>query len=135
MLTNKKGNLTELEVQFLFLKNGFDIFRPIGDGNKIDLIIIFPKSKIPKRVQIKTSRKIATGFMFNAFSMLGARNGKMKKRIYTSNDIDYFATTFNGNLYLISIDDIKNRTIVSLRLNKKYKNQYKPLFAEDYLIT
>ncbi len=135
MLTNTKGNLTEIEAQFLFLKNNFNIFCPIGDGNKIDLIIIFPNSKVPKRVQIKTSRKTATGFKFNAYSMLGTRGGKLRKRSYTIDDIDYFATTFNGDLYLIPIEDAGSRVTVLLRLNKKYKNQNKPLFAKDYLIT
>ena len=134
MLTNQKGNLTEIEIQFLFLKNNFDIFKPIGDGNKIDLIIISPNTKIPKRVQIKTSRKTATGFMFNAYSMLGSRNKKLKRRFYTSKDIDYFATTFNKNLYLVPIADVDKRTIVLLRL-REYKNGTKPLWAKDYLIT
>ncbi|MCK4686620.1 MAG: hypothetical protein KAT66_00660 [Candidatus Lokiarchaeota archaeon] len=135
MQTNTKGNLTEIEAQFLFLKNNFNIFYPIGDGNKIDLIVIFPNSKVPKRIQIKTSRKTATGFKFNAYTMLGTRGGVIKKQSYTVADIDYFATTFNGNLYLIPIVDTGSRVMVLLRLNKKYKNQNKPLFAEDYLVS
>jgi hypothetical protein len=119
--TNKKGNLTEIEVQFLFLKNNFRIFQPVGDGNKIDLIIIFPESKIPKRVQIKTSRQSPTGFKFNAYSQLGTRGGKQEKRRYTIDDIDFFATAFDEKLYLIPIEDVGNRAEVSLVITKIYR--------------
>ncbi len=130
--TIRKGTITELRIQLAFIKAEYDIFVPVNRG-KIDLIFV-DKNSVPKKVQVKTSRKTATGFEFNGYSQIGTRGGTQGKIKYNSSEIDFFATIFNDVTYLIPIADVKNRTVILLRINEKYKNQHKPLFAKNYVL-
>lgn len=87
----ERGNITELEVQLLFVKKGFLVFTPINDGSPIDLIVKLKGGC--KAVQVKTSKETATGFKIALTSSAGGG----KKKLYTSKDIEYFATVFKGN--------------------------------------
>ena len=104
--TVRKGNITELKVQLRLLEMGYNVFVPIGDGNKIDLIAI--KDGSIDRIQVKTSRMCRNVYIFNAYSTSRTRslNGKKPKVKYTKNDIDYMATFKNEEFYLIPIEVI-----------------------------
>lgn len=123
------GNTTELEVQYLLVKNGYQVFTPVNDGCKVDLITIINGSTA--RVQIKTSIKTETSFAIPMY--YGSKN----KTVYTADDIDYFATTYKGELYLIPITDVTNRTRLTLIMddNKNTTSNGIPMLkASKYLI-
>lgn len=114
--TVRIGNLTELNVQIKLMERGFEIFTPVGDGAKCDLILI--NSGTPKRVQIKTSRLSRNSEMFNAYSCgcTRSKTSKSTKSMYTKEDIDFFATIdMEDNLYLIPVEEV---SVHEPRLNK-----------------
>ena len=123
----EKGNITELEVQLYFVRMGYLAFTPINDGSPIDLVVKLKSGC--KSIQVKTPKETATGFKIPLYSTAGGG----KKKLYSSKDIDYFATVFNNRLYVIPISDVQGMYIVTLRLNTKYKNQNKIFEANNYL--
>ena len=127
--TIRKGNITELQVQLVLLQKGYDVFTPVGDGNRIDLIVII-NNRI-NRIQVKTSRKSASGFMFSTSSTAGGK----RKRKYTPEEIDAFCTIFNEQLYMIPISKITGHEFtIRTSLNKNCNNQYPPNYAGNFLI-
>lgn len=109
------GNLTEARLLIKFVEKCFNVFLPYGEGHKVDLIFINDKNQ-PKRVQIKTCRETRQGtLIFNIYSNGGGYN----KITYTKDNIDYFATEFEGVCYLIPIEDINNKTTLTMnKINK-----------------
>ena len=126
----KKGNITEIKVQLELVKRGYHVFTPITDGCDVDLI--FNKNGKACKVQVKKSKSTATGFSFEARK--STSSSRVRKKRYSRDEIDFFATIFNDQLYLVPIEDVGNRANVLLRLNTEYKNQNKPLIADNYLI-
>ncbi|MFO1397869.1 MAG: group I intron-associated PD-(D/E)XK endonuclease [Burkholderiales bacterium] len=53
MNTNRIGNISLLEVSSLFLRLGYNVFMPMGDGYRIDLVVGDVHGKL-FRIQIKT---------------------------------------------------------------------------------
>ena len=101
MNTNQKGKISELEVLSYIIKKGYSVSMPFGDKDRYDQIWDI-KGKL-YRVQIKTSRWIDdehTGFMFACYSVC---NGK--KHTYDENEIDLFATFFENQLYVFSVNE------------------------------
>lgn len=99
--TNFIGQITETKVILQCLLHQIPISIPYGDKCRYDLIIDFNNHLY--RVQIKTARKADTkgeAFIFNCYSVV---NGKKHK--YTKNEIDYFATIWNDQLYLIPVEE------------------------------
>lgn len=129
MDTLQRGSITELQVQLDFIKLGYDVFTPICDGCIVDLVFI-NNAGIPKKVQIKSANKTATGFKIEIRRSISAT--KRIKTYYDTSEIDYFATHFKGISYIIPIFDVFRMNTVTLRFNDKYSNQNKPFFASDY---
>ena len=88
MNCNYKGSITETKIILECLKQELNISVPYGDKARYDLVIDINNHLY--RIQIKTSRLANTkgkAFMFNCYSTI---NGKRRK--YTKDEIDYFAT-------------------------------------------
>ncbi|HBG78356.1 MAG TPA: hypothetical protein DDW84_05850 [Phycisphaerales bacterium] len=131
MKSIEKGTIIELEVQYLLVKKGLQVFSPVNEGCKVDLIFI-DKNNVPKRVQTKKCKPTTCGFAIDL--RFNINRTRTQKGRYTVNDIDFFATTHEGELYLIPIEVVTNRSIIVLRLNEKYKNQNKSFYAKDFEI-
>lgn len=101
MDVNLKGQITEAQVLLECLKCGCTVSLPYGNKAKYDLIIEYNNHLY--KIQIKTSRLAATtgeAFTFNCYSVV---NGKKHK--YSNNDIDFFITIWNNDLYLIPVNE------------------------------
>lgn len=101
MNCNYQGAITETKIILECLQHEIDISIPYGNKSRYDLIIDIHGHLY--RVQVKTSRRAETkgeAFMFNCYSVV---NGK--KHRYSKEDIDYFATVWNNQLYLIPIEE------------------------------
>lgn len=129
MNSMQKGNITEIAIQLELVKRGYDVFTPITDGSVVDLIFM-DELGVAKKVQIKTCVETGTGFSFDARK--ATSSSRIRKKRYSSDEIDYFCTIFNGVVYLVPVETVGTRNQVCLRLNEKYKNQNKPLFAKDF---
>ena len=98
---NNIGQITETKVILKCLINQIAVSIPYGDKARYDLILDVNQKLY--RVQIKTSRLANTkgeAFMFNCYSII---NGKKHK--YTKDEIDFFATIWNDELYLIPVEE------------------------------
>ena len=101
MNTNFIGQITETEILLECLKKGLSVSIPYGDKSRYDLIIDYQNQLL--RIQIKTARQANTSkkaFMFNCYSVV---NGKKHK--YNKTEIDYFATFWDGQVYLIPVEE------------------------------
>ena len=99
--TNYIGQITETQVILQCLLHEIPVSIPYGDKSRYDLIIDLNNKLY--RVQIKTARRANTtgeAFIFNCYSVV---NGK--KHRYTKDEIDYFATLWNDQLYLIPVEE------------------------------
>lgn len=101
MNCNYQGAITETKIILECLQREIDISIPYGNKSRYDLVMDVNGHLY--RIQIKTSRRAETkgeAFIFNCYSVV---NGK--KHRYSKEDIDYFATLWNDQLYLIPIEE------------------------------
>ena len=104
MNSKQIGNITELETMLAFLKLGYNVLSPYGDCERYDFVVDV-KGKFV-RIQSKTSNSDDKGasFSFSGRSC-NRKEGKIVHHQYTNEEIDYFATTFNGKCYLIPVEE------------------------------
>ncbi len=104
MNSKQKGNITELETMLAFIKQGFNVLTPYGDCERYDFVVDVNGKFL--RVQSKTSHSNDNGasFSFSGRSC-NRKNGKIINHIYTNNEIDYFVTSFNGQCYLVPVEE------------------------------
>lgn len=104
MNSKQKGNITELETMLAFLRLGYNVLIPYGDCERYDFVVDV-KGKFLK-IQSKSSISEDNGasFRFSCRSC-NRKEGKIIHHKYTNNEIDYFVTSFNGQCYLIPVDE------------------------------
>lgn len=87
-----KRNGEWAEAQFVAdaMRQGFDVFRPIGDSASIDFII--SKRNIIQTIQVKS-----TFVDYNGRSKWNLGKGSESKGRYTDEDVDFFAL-YDGTL-------------------------------------
>ena len=132
MNSKQKGNIVEVEVMLAFLKLGINVLNPYGDCERYDFVVEINGQFY--KIQCKMSQISEDGSCFSFTAKSSNRvNGKSVSKPYTSEEIDFFATTYNGECYLI---DVKECGVGKrLRLEKPKNNQEKNIcFAEDYEI-
>lgn len=128
--TKFKGTLTELQVQTYFLSKGYNISVPICEESKYDLILDTGKQLL--RIQIKTARlsEEKNSIRFNCRSTC-CNTRENKKRTYSDTEIDYFATYWNDNVYLVPVGETSSEKALhfNVALNQKRSNWS---YLEDY---
>ena len=99
-----KGNLTELQCLTAFAEQGLKVSIPYGENCRYDFILDVNGTLL--KIQCKTSRLITSqdGFEFKCRSTNATRKGVFTTR-YTSSEIDYFATYFNKQCYLVPVQE------------------------------
>ena len=131
-LTSKqKGNLTELQCITAFYENGYAVSIPYGENSRYDFIADINGKLI--RIQVKTS-SIKDGnsdaIEFSCRSTRVSSTGNFSKR-YTEEEIDYFATFWNGKCYLVPVKECS--VAKTLRFAPPKNGQIKGItFAKDY---
>ena len=110
---------------------GYQVSQPLVSDSRYDFIIDI-KGKLYK-IQVKTSRVEANDEFFSFTSSSSHTNSKRTiNRSYTKDEIDYFATIYNNECYIIPIEDCGARE-VRLRLKPTKNNQIVGVrFAKDY---
>lgn len=135
MLNTKQiGNLTELQCATRLYELGCKISIPFGNSEKYDLIIDW-QDKLYK-VQCKHCTELldesnnVMGITFKAVWQSHNSTG-WKANKYLENEIDYFATFYNGECYLIPQNECSNSK--TLRILPTKNNQIKGVsFLKDY---
>lgn len=131
--TQQKGLTTELQVQLKLVQRGLDVYLPISYDSRCDLIVNI-LNKLYK-IQIKTSRltETGTGITFNTYSSrMNHTDGNIKQK-YSTEDVDFFATIYNDELYLIPIQDCQGNQR-TLTFNNQKTNGSTVYFIEDYQV-
>lgn len=131
-ITQVKGNLVELQCIMKFMSMGFECSTPYGNQAKYDILVDIGDEIL--RIQCKKSRWIddRKSISFQTCSQT-TNTQKTVKHLYTSKDIDYFATCWEDNVYLVPVEECS--TSKSLRIAPKEKNTPPNVnFAEDYLV-
>ena len=101
----QKGNLTELQCLTAFYENGCHVSLPYGENSRYDMIVDINGKLI--RVQVKTSSLKRGDLNAIEFSCKSSHvNSSGVKNIrYSEKEIDYFATYWNNQCYLIPIQE------------------------------
>ena len=136
-ITQQKGLRTELKCLQDCIELGFQCSIPFGDSSKYDILVDTGKKII--KVQCKTSRWAAdtvepeVAFMIDTARQT-TNTQKTTRYKYSSQDIDYFYTSFNGQGYLVSIEEA---TGVTFRWRYKYPSTGQKVgihIADEYKI-
>lgn len=117
--TNKERGNCGLGIAIgYFSTHGYIVSVPLNDTQDYDLII--DKNSKMKRVQVKyTTCRTKYGNYQVALKSCGGTKGKTYKTVVDTN-VDYlFVATDNVDMYLIPIENIKNRS--TLNLCDKYR--------------
>ena len=126
----EKGNLTELQCLVSFAELGLKTSIPYGENCRYDFILDVNGSLF--KIQCKTSHLISSqeGFEFACKSVNATRKGVFETK-YSKQEIDYFATYFNGKCYLIPVEECN--TTKTLRYHYPKNGQKKGIsLAENY---
>lgn len=116
------GNITELEVLTYITKSGYQVSIPFGDRERYDQIWDI-NGKLLK-VQVKTSHSVDNAIKFSCRSS-HRKEGKCINSKYTSDEIDYFATFWDGKCYLVPITETSNEKTLRFALPKNGQNRRK----------
>lgn len=120
-----------MEVMLHFVKLGYDVSTPLNVDSRYDCIVDTGKKLV--RIQIKTSHESKTinSFTFKCRSITINVNG-VKTSKYSNEDVDYFATYWNGEVYLFPVNECSTEKTVHLA--EKGDNPTKNwTYAEDYI--
>ena len=113
-ITQQKGTLTELQCILDLTKMGYRCLKPFDDSSKYDLVVDLGKGNF-KRIQCKTSSwatdtsEPETAFSIHTYCQT-TNTKKTTRYKYSKDDIDYFYTCFNGQGYLVSIEEASGLT-------------------------
>lgn len=134
--TKSIGNVNELKCLTKFIAAGYDCSIPYGDTSKYDFIADINGKLL--RFQCKSSRNVIKGngevdvnaFMFSCTCSTTNTQQTIRHK-YTKEDIDYFCTSFNNEVYVIPVEECSNTK--TLRLAPPSYNTSNYNKAEDYL--
>src|SRR3954465_10181554 len=87
--TNQKGAIAETAIAHAATKLGIEVYRPVADGGRFDLIFAFADASLA-RVQCKWAPLIKDTVAVRAYSARRAREG-VRYRSYTCDEIDAIA--------------------------------------------
>ena len=103
--SKEKGNLTELQCITEFIKNGITVSIPYGNNARYDFIADMDGQLF--KIQVKTPRKSESDdnkFMIECETSHVVSKKTVHKK-YTSNEVDFFATFYKDNCYLIPFQE------------------------------
>ena len=129
----RKGYSNELHCMAELVKYGCDVSIPYGNGSRYDVVVDFKGHTF--KVQCKHSKlsaKSQGSFEFEVRSK-GRYKEKSFDKVYTKEQIDYFATWFDGKCYLVPVEEC-GTSVKALRFAPCLTkcNEHKANWASDY---
>ena len=131
MTTDQKGAIAELAVQLAATKLGIDVYGPVAEGGRYDLIFA-TESKL-WRVQCKWARRYGDVVVIRCYSNRRAREG-LRRRRYTADEIDAFAAYCLelDRCFFVPFSDAPTNEL-RLRLSPAKNNQKQKIkWADDF---
>jgi hypothetical protein len=133
MLTSdRKGNIAETAIVLAAVKLGIDVYRPVGEGGRYDMI--FELAGHMWRVQCKWAPRHGNVVVLRCYSARRNRDGLLRRK-YVAGEFDAFAAYCPDNelCYFMPYEIIDGRTQVHLRLEPSKNNQHAGIhWAKDY---
>lgn len=129
--THFQGEITELQVAEAFLALGYQVCKPLVSDSRYDFIVDINHHFY--RIQVKTASLSEDGdyIQFKTSSSHTNTQGTVYHS-YSAEEIDYFATVYNNQCYLVPVDKVGNRAF-RLRLKPTKNGQVKNInFAENF---
>lgn len=126
LTTQQKGITTEMYVAAYLLSLGYNVSQPLCQDSKYDLIVDVDGKLL--RLQVKTARLTDTNSItFNCRSTT-KNSSTHKSRSYGVDEIDYFATYWNHQVYLVPVGQCSSEK----RLHLEKPKQSNWSYIEDY---
>lgn len=126
------GEITEQQVALEFLKLGYLVSKPLVQSSKYDFIVDI-NHKLYK-IQVKTGTLKEDAYIDFATSTSHTNTKGTINLTYSQDDVDFFATMYNGECYLVPIQDCGKRA-QRLRIAPTKNGQTQGIkFAKDYLL-
>ena len=98
--TNKTGYITELQVMSKLLQYG-DVSIPYGNNSRYDCILDY-RGKLLK-IQIKTAKELDENRFFIPMQNSQVNKNGIRKKKYFPKDVDYIATIYKNQIYMIPL--------------------------------
>ena len=125
-----KGEITEQQVAIEFLKQGILVSKPLVQSSRYDFIVDVNKNLY--KIQVKTGTFKEGAYLLFATSTSHTNTQGTKNISYTLDDVDFFATMYKGQCYLIPFN-LCGKKEQKLRFVPTKNGQTKGiLFAKDY---
>ena len=137
--TQSIGNIVELQCISKFIELGYEVSIPYGNGAKYDFVADVNGEFL--RIQCKScsnpkSKGVAGGYDTSAIQITTmsqtTNTQKTVRHLYTKEQIDYFATYYNGQVYLIPVEECSTSKTLRFSPPQNGNNNYNK--AEDYEI-
>lgn len=129
--THFQGEITELQVAEAFLALGYQVCKPLVSDSRYDFIVDINHKLY--RIQVKTS-SLNTDGDYIEFKTQSSHTNTQKTvyHSYSAEDVDYFATVYEHQCYLVPINKVGSRSF-RLRLKPTKNGQTKNInFAKDF---
>ena len=133
--TDQKGNIAEAAIVATAFKLGIDVYRPVGEGGRYDMIFEVEEHLI--RVQCKWAPRHGDVVVLRCYSCRRNRDGLVRRK-YMAGEIDAFAAYCpdTDSCYYLPFDLFSGRSQVLLRLGPCKNNQSLGVnWAKDYEFT
>lgn len=117
----KKGNLTEMQCMAAFTAHNCSVAIPFGDNSKYDFIADVDGKLL--KIQVKTASLRDEGSIKFSCRSTHVNCTGVKNVSYTNAEIDYFATYWDGECYLVPVQECS--TEKTLRFNAPKNCQLK----------
>lgn len=133
MNTHFQGKTTEMQVALAFIQKGYQVSQPLISDSRYDFIVDINSQLL--RLQVKTCRIFESeGYIDFATSSSHTNTQGTINHSYTDKEIDYFATFYNNQCYIISVNECGSRS-QRLRITPpKNGNQRGSKMLENYTI-
>jgi hypothetical protein len=131
LTTDQKGAIAETAIVHAATKLGIDVYRPVGEGGRYDMIFDLDK---PTRVQCKWAPLQGEVVLVRCYSSRRTRAGLLR-RVYEEGEIDSLAAYCAelDRCFYLPLDEFGRRTQIQLRLCPTRNNQRHRLnWAEDF---
>jgi hypothetical protein len=130
--TDQKGNVAEMAVMLAATKLGIDVYRPVGEGGRYDVIVELDERLW--RIQCKWAPRHDDVIVFRCYSCRRNRDGLLR-RTYSDGEIDAFAAYCPDldRCYFLPYECFSGRTQILLRLSASKNNQAQGInWAREY---
>lgn len=111
--TQQKGLITELHCMQDITNLGYECLQPISDSSKYDVVLEikghFYRIQCKTATWAKDTMDLNTAFEIRTYSMTTNTKKNIRYK-YSAEQIDYFYTWFNGQGYLVSINEATGTT-------------------------